>query len=48
MDTRTTGIEKVFYSEAIEQMYNNENLQNYLETFKIHFFPSGRFNQICF
>ena len=40
MDSKTTGVEKVsLYSEAIEQMYNNENLQSYLEKFKNSFLP---------
>ena len=41
MDTKTTGVEKVsLYSEAIEQMYNNENLPElFREIFKNSFLP---------
>jgi len=41
MDTKTSGVEKVeLYSEAIEQMYNNENLpQLFREMFKNSFLP---------
>ena len=41
MDTKTSGIEKVsLYSEAIEQMYNNENLPElFREIFKNSFLP---------
>ena len=41
MDTKTSGVEKVsLYSEAIEQMYNNENLPDlFREIFKNSFLP---------
>ncbi len=41
MDTKTSGVEKVsLYSEAIEQMYNNENLPElFREIFKNSFLP---------
>ena len=41
MDTKKSGVEKVsLYSEAIEQMYNNENLPElFREIFKNSFLP---------
>tara|TARA_B100001564_G_scaffold359152_1_gene379873 strand:+ start:2156 stop:4558 length:2403 start_codon:yes stop_codon:yes gene_type:complete len=41
MDTKTSGVEKVsLYSEAVEQMYNNENLPElFREIFKNSFLP---------
>ena len=41
MDTKTSGVEKIkLYSEAIEQMYNNENLPElFREIFKNSFLP---------
>jgi len=41
LDTKTSGVEKVaLYSEAIEQMYNNENLPElFREIFKNSFLP---------
>jgi type I restriction enzyme M protein len=41
LDTKTSGIEKLsLYSEAIEQMYNNENLPElFREIFKNSFLP---------
>ena len=42
LDTKTSGVEKVaLYSEAIEQMYNNENLP---ELFR-EIFKNTRFNR---
>ncbi len=41
MDTKTSGVEKIkLYSDAIEQMYNNENLPElFREIFKNSFLP---------
>jgi type I restriction enzyme M protein len=41
LDTKTSGVEKIkLYSEAIEQMYNNENLPElFREIFKNSFLP---------